>query len=237
MEVCPEGAHGLVCGERVYHREWCIRCGLCVEECFADALVMAGRSVRVDDVMEEILRDEPYYRHSKGGVTFSGGEPVLQADVLGMLLRQCRECGIHTVIQTAGNCAWAPLEALLPWVDLIMYDLKVLDPELHRRYVGNSGERVRNNLLNLGASYGPIVVRTPVVGGVNDTEEEISNIARFIEGMEGLLYYELLPYHALGNPKRQSLGLPEERSFHTPSKERMRELTDVARAYVKDVRP
>ena len=237
LEICPERAHEMVRGEKVYRRERCVRCGECVEECFAGALVMAGRSMGADDVMEEILKDEPYYRHSRGGVTFSGGEPVLQADILEALLRRCRECGIHTVIQTAGNYGWARLEALLPWVDLIMYDLKIFDPELHRRYVGNGGERARDNLLKLGAAYRPIAVRTPVIGGVNDTEEEISNIARLIEGMEGLLYYELLPYHPLGNPKRQSLGLPEERGFYTPSKERMRELADVARVYLNDVRP
>ena len=144
---------------------------------------------------------------------------------------------MHTAIETAGNYRWADLEALLPHTDLIMYDLKMLDPELHRRYVGNEGERARDNLLKLAAAHRPIIVRTPVVGGVNDTEEEISDIARFIEDMEGLLYYELLPYHELGNAKRQSLGLQEERSFYTPTKERIRELADVAKAFVEEVRP
>ena len=237
LDICPEHAHEVIDGEKVYRRELCRQCGQCVEACFAGALVMAGQSMNVDEVMEEILKDEPYYRHSKGGVTFSGGEPVLQKDFLSALLRRCKARDMHTAIETAGNYRWADLEALLPHTDLIMYDLKMLDPELHRRYVGNEGERARDNLLKLAAAHRPIIVRTPVVGGVNDTEEEISDIARFIEDMEGLLYYELLPYHELGNAKRQSLGLQEERSFYTPTKERIRELADVAKAFVEEVRP
>ena len=237
LDICPEHAHEVVDGEKVYRRELCRQCGRCVEACFAGALVMAGGSMSVDEVMEEILKDEPYYRHSKGGVTFSGGEPVLQKDFLSALLRRCKAHDMHTAIETAGNYRWADLEALLPHTDLIMYDLKILDPELHRRYVGNKGERARDNLLKLAAAHRPIIVRTPVVGGVNDTEEEISDIARFIKDMEGLLYYALLPYHELGNAKRESLGLPEERSFYTPTKERIRELADVARAFVEQVRP
>ena len=237
LNICPEHAHEVVDGEKGYHRELCRQCGRCVEGCFAGALVMAGESMNVDEVMEEILKDEPYYRHSKGGVTFSGGEPVLQKDFLLALLQRCKACDVHTAIETAGNYRWAYLEALLPHTDLIMYDLKILDSELHRRYVGNKGERVRDNLLKLAAAHRPVIVRTPVVGGVNDTEKEISDIARFIKDMDGLLYYQLLPYHELGNAKRESLGLQEERSFYTPTKERIRELADVARAFVEQVRP
>lgn len=237
LDVCPEHAHELVQGEKVYRRELCTQCGRCVEECFAGALVKAGTPRSVDDVMEEILKDAPYYRHSRGGVTFSGGEPVMQKAFLLTLLRRCKECDLHTAIQTAGNYPWAHLQALLPYVDLTMYDLKAFDPELHRRYVGNKGEQVRENLLKLAAWSRPIIVRTPVIRGVNDTEEEISTIARFIKDMEGLLYYELLPYHPLGHSKRPSLGLPEERHFRTPTKERMRELADAARTFIHDVRP
>jgi pyruvate formate lyase activating enzyme len=199
---------------------------------------MAGTFMSVDEVMEEILKDEPYYRHSKGGVTFSGGEPMLQRAALLDLLRRCKEQDFHTAIQTAGNYRWTHLEELLPYIDLIMYDLKIFNPQLHRQYIGHGGERVRDNLLRLGGSSRAVIIRTPVVGGVNDTEEEISSIACFIKDMEGLLYYELLPYHALGNSKRPSLGLSEEQErFYAPSKERIYELAEVARAFVKEVRP
>jgi len=237
LEICPERAHELVGEEKVFRRERCRQCGRCVEECFAGALVMAGRSVRVDEVMAEILQDEPYYRHSGGGVTFSGGEPVLQKDFLLGLLRRCRESGVHAAIETAGNCAWAWLEELLPCIDLVMYDLKVLNPELHEEYVGNDGKRACANLLKVAEGRIPLIVRTPVVGGINDTVEEIGGIARFIQDFDSLLYYELLPYHPLGESKRLSLGLPEEDRFYTPGKEKMAELADAARAFVGEVRP
>ena len=96
---------------------------------------------------------------------------------------------------------------------------------------------MRDNLKKLADAGCPFVVRTPVVGGVNGNEEEVGNIARLIGGMEGLLYYQLVPYHKLGNPKLQSLGLPEEQGFHTPADERMRELAEVARKFVREVRP
>jgi hypothetical protein len=123
-----------------------------VEECFSGVLVMAGTSMSVDEVMEEILKDVPYYRHSGGGVTFSGGEPVLQKEFLLALLRRCKEDDLHTAIETAGNYSWTYLKTLLPYIDLVMYDLKIFDPDLHLKHIGNKGGRARENLLRLAAS-------------------------------------------------------------------------------------
>jgi len=237
VEVCQAGAHQLVAGEKVYHRQRCQHCGRCAEECFSGALVAAGRPLEVGEVMAQILEDAPYYRHSQGGATFSGGEPLMQKDFLGELLRACRDQGIHTAVETAGNYPWTFLAELLPDIDLVMYDLKVADPEKHRRYIGNDGERVRANLLFLGASGTPLIVRTPVIGGINDSAEEIGSIARFIAAFPELLYYELLPYHSLGKAKLQSLGLEEEERFTTPSKDHLGELAEVARQFVGQVRP
>ena len=236
LEVCPEGAHLLIDGEKSFDRGRCQMCGRCAEECFAGGLVIAGKEMGVDEVMDEILQDETYYRHSEGGVTFSGGEPVVQREFLLELLRRCKEKGIHTAIETAANYRWSWLEEMLPYVDLVMCDLKVMTPDLHERFVGNDGERVRENLRKLGDSGVPMIVRTPVVGGVNDAEEEIARIARFVGSFAHLLYYELLAYHPLGESKRESLGLSKEDRFYAPDKERMNELADVARTFVDEVR-
>lgn len=237
LDVCPEHAHDITEGEKVFYRERCQVCGQCVDECYAGGLVIAGAQMRVDEVMAEILADRTYYRHSSGGVTFSGGEPLGQREFLRELLRQCRENEVHTAIETSGNCPWEWLLELLPHIDLVMYDLKTLDPRLHAQYVGNDGRRIRGNLLRLSDQGMPLIVRTPVIGGVNDTMDEIAGIARFLQGIDSLLYYELLPYHPLGDSKRQSLGLPEEDRFHTPSKEEMAALADIAREFVREVRP
>jgi pyruvate formate lyase activating enzyme len=235
--ACPEGAHELRDGVKVYHRERCQMCGACVQECFAGALVLAGKTMTAEEVVEEVLKDRPYYAQSQGGVTLSGGEPVLQKDFAREVLRACREAGMHTAIETAGNYPWSYLEELLPHVDLIMYDLKVWDPDIHRRYIGNRGERIRENLRRLAKEERDLIVRTPVIGGVNDTVEEIAGIARFIQSFDRLAYYELLPYHPLGASKYESLGRSHNTDFYTPTKEKMAELANVARRHVREVRP
>lgn len=236
VQVCPAGAQHLDEEGRQFDRDRCRACGACADECFAGALELAGRDMTVGSVMAEVVKDEPYYRHSGGGVTFSGGEPVLQADFLLHLLRACREGGLHTAVDTAGNYSWSLLESLLPHTDLVLYDLKVLDPDLHRRYMGHDGARIRDNLRRLGESGHAFAVRTPVVGGVNDSEAEIAGIARLIGQYPALAYYELLPYHALGQAKLESLGLPQRDGFSTPERPRLQALAAAARPFVPDVR-
>lgn len=237
VAVCPHQAQHLDGGERSFERELCVGCGACAEECFSGALELAGETRTVEEVMSEVVKDEPYYRHSGGGVTFSGGDPVLQTDFLRRLLVSCRELGLHTAVDTAGNYRWELLESLLPHLDLVMYDFKVLDPERHRRYIGNDGSLIRENLQRLAATGCPLIVRTPVVGGVNDTVEEIGGIAALLSSMDSLQYYELLPYHALGDAKLQSLGLARNGQFYTPKPDQLQLLADVARQHVGEVRP
>lgn len=237
VEVCPEEAHSLVDGEKTFDRSRCRACGRCVEECFSGGLTLAGRAMSVEEVVAEIGQDEVYYRRSGGGVTFSGGEPVLHRPFLAEALRRCREVGIHTAIQTAGNYPWEWLEELVPVLDLALYDLKAADPELHRAWVGNDGRRSRVNLQRLDKRGVPLIVRTPVIGSVNDREAEIEAIARFLAGLDHLSRYELIPYHPLGGSKRRSLGLPPEDRFTTPDQQTLTRLAEIARRHLPEVRP
>ena len=240
VEVCPAGAQQLSAEKgRHYDRDRCRACGACANECFTGALELCGRDMTVDEVMVEIAKDEPYYRHSGGGVTFSGGEPVLQTEFLTQLLRACRNKGLHTAVDTAGHYPWPKLEGLLDLVDLVLFDVKVLDPEVHLRVIGNDGTRIRDNLHRLGQTGQPFAVRTPVIGSVNATEAEIGGIARLIGQYPSLVYYELLPYHALGQDKLDSLGMTREgdEAFTTPDRQQMESLAAAARPYVPDLRP
>lgn len=234
LAACTVGAHENLEGVKVFHRDRCAGCGRCAEECFAQALVMAGKETTADELMAEIAKDEIYYRQSGGGVTFSGGEPVLAGNFLVEVLKHCKEKAIHTTLQTAGNYAWAMIEPMLPYLDLVMCDVKTCDAAKHERFVGTKPDLIQANVLRLAQTGIPLIIRTPVVGGVNDSLEEIEAIARFVQGLGGR-QYELLPYHALGNSKRATLGLDEAAAFETPTKEHMQALAEAASAFIPTV--
>lgn len=226
FSACPNGCHKIEDANRIFQREDCKGCGTCVDSCFANALVLCGEERSAQQVVQEVLQDKPYYDQSGGGVTISGGEPFLQIDFLMELLKLFKEHNLHTTIQTALNIPFERVLQAAPYVDLFLCDFKIYDPELHEKYVGNDGTRIRENLKRLpelnafGCQY---AVRTPVIGGVNDTEEEIGNIVAFLRKHVHPLYYELMPYHNLGLSKSETLGMEQE-AFFTPSEEKMEAL-------------
>lgn len=204
--ACQAGAHRMENGTRSFDRELCAACGRCAAECYADALVMIGRQVSVAQVMAEVLADRPFYHSSGGGVTLSGGEPLLQPAFCAELLSACRAESIHTAVETAANLPWELLERLLPLLDLVMLDLKALDDERHQAGTGVSNARILANARRLGATDKPLIVRTPVIPGFNDTPEAIADIARLAAELPNLLYYELLPFHPMAAAKYDGLG-------------------------------
>ena len=220
-------------GRHVVDKALCINCGRCAEACYSSALAVSGREVTDGEVMEQLLMDEPYYRRSNGGITLSGGEPVLQWEFAREVLRRCRESGIHTALQTAGNYDFEHLNALLPWLDLVMYDMKAFCEEIYEKKILGDRKRMLENLKALDRREIPIIVRTPVVGSVNDNEQEIEAIARYLSDLTHLVHYILIPYHGLGKAKYDALGLEYQNSFYTPDKERMRQLERTAAKYVK----
>ncbi len=231
--VCPRGAHSQKDGRHVLNKSRCGNCGDCAKSCYSGALVMSGREVTSGEVMEQLKLDEPYYKRSGGGITLSGGEPVLQWEFAEEILKVCRESGLHTALQTAGNYDFEHLKVLLPWLDLVMYDLKAFDEENYLKLHLGDRRRIFQNLKALDRKGIPVIVRTPVVGSVNDTEEEIEAMAGFLKEINHLVYYMLLPYHGLGKVKYAALGMAYENSFYTPEKERMRQLEIIAARHVK----
>jgi len=206
-------------------------CGQCLRYCPTKALQYAGREVSVDDVMKEILEDVVYYELSNGGITLSGGEPLMQHEFSIALLKECKASGIHTAIETSLFASWDVIKSILPYTDLIMFDIKHIDPDVHKKVTGVSNELIwRNAERLLFEECTPIIVRTPVIPTVNDDEEIIQRIAEFIKGSKNLIYYELLPFHRLGESKYRRLGLEyPAKSLEPPSKEKMAKLLEVAR--------
>lgn len=208
-----------------YLRERCVACGKCTESCFSGALQVTGKLMTVNEVMEEVLRDNVFYELSNGGVTLSGGDPVFQHDFSAAILERSKAEGLHTAIETSANCSWKALSKLLPVTDLVMMDIKHLHPTRHLEATGASNKRILDNARRLAESGKPLIIRVPVIPTVNDEPEEIQAIARLVRAFQNLQYLELLPFHRLGEGKYHALGLDYRSSrLKAPPREKMRQL-------------
>jgi pyruvate formate lyase activating enzyme len=167
---------------------------------------MAGREVTVVDLMEEIEKDTVFYDESEGGVTFSGGEPFMQPIFLRALLKLCKERKIHTAVETCGFVDTATLLATCPHVDLYLYDLKVVDKEKHQRLTGVSNKLILENLEQLSRSQNHIIIRFPLIPGVNNGED-VSQVGEYVSSLESVEEVDILPYHKLGLEKYTRLGM------------------------------
>ena len=204
----------------------CELCGKCVLYCPHNAREICGKEYTVDEVMREIRKDKAFYENSGGGVTFSGGECMLQIDFLEEILKECKRCGLHTAVDTAGHVAFASFERILPYTDLFLYDIKCYDSEKHNRYTGASNDFILSNLKRILQSGKATWVRIPIIPTVNDSEEEMRSIKDFLITYGYPEKVELLPYHAMGEHKYTALG-KDLHVFSVPSEEKMTELKKI----------
>lgn len=208
LEVCERGAV-TSCSEGVItEREHCTACGDCVDVCYAEARAMVGRGVTVAEVMDAIERDTAFYDQSGGGVTISGGEPLAQPEFLRDLLHACQAQGLHTTLDTCGFAPWEALDSVRQYVDLFLYDLKLMDEARHQAFTGVSNERILDNLRRLSDEGHRIVLRVPVIPGINDDEENVRAMGAFAADLPHLERVDLLPYHRIGRDKYRRLGKP-----------------------------
>ncbi len=206
--------------------EKCDLCGKCTLYCPHDAREICGKEYTVDEVMREILKDKTFYTNSGGGVTFSGGECMLQTDFLEKILKACKENGIHTAVDTAGHVPYEKFEQILPLTDLFLYDIKCFDGETHKKYTGVGNELILSNLKRLLATGKSVWIRIPVIPSVSDTEEEMLKIKAFLSGCAKPEKFELLPYHTMGRHKYSALGLTPH-TFDVPVAEALERLKAV----------
>lgn len=242
LSACPNKCHQVAEDYHFFLRENCQACGVCSETCYANALELTGRSMTVGQVMDEILQDRLFYETSKGGVTLSGGEPVLQSGFAFELLKACKDADLHTAIETCGNYNWDKLEKLLPVADLIMMDIKHINPVLHKSFCGDSNERILANARRIALTDKPILFRTPIVPTVNDDFDDIHNIVHFIHELVELrqrisngnnqetnIRLEFLSFHRLAGDKYRSLGMEYlAKDLDPPAKEKLSEFAKVA---------
>ena len=208
VAACPEGCHRIFEAGHVLDRANCTACGACAEACFCDALRMTGRTATIDSVVEEVLKDAEFYRMSGGGVTLSGGEPLLQAEGCRALLQRLRQSGLPltTAVDTAGHVPWSAFETVLPVTDYVLYDVKSWSDDVHRRATGVSNGLILENLRRLRACQVRLIVRVPLIPGVNDTVAEVGAIAAALRDYPNVEKIELLPYHTVGVTKYRALG-------------------------------
>jgi len=206
VKVCPQDAISLTkdTGRRI-DRTICDQCLLCVQSCLYGSLVRCGTHMTVNEVLDEVLQDRIFYKNSGGGVTVSGGEPLSQSAFVSALFAECKNEGLQTALDTSGYAKWKHIQAVLPFVDLILFDIKHLDPEIHQKIIGVSNDIILDNLEKV-SKVKEVWLRIPLVPGFNDSEEQIRKIA--LLGKEvGVQKISLLPYHEGGRSKSDQLGI------------------------------
>ncbi len=208
-----------------YALEKCTFCGKCTIFCPQDAREICGREYTADEVLKIIMKDKAFYDNSHGGVTFSGGECMLQIDFLIEILKACKENGIHTAVDTAGHVPYERFETILPYTDLFLYDLKCFNSEKHKLYTGVGNELILKNLKRLLVTGTPLWIRIPIIPTFNDSEEELQKIKEYIFSCGAPQKIELLPYHAMGEHKYAAIG-KEAPLFSVPNGEKIKRLSN-----------
>ncbi len=244
LRVCP--AEALVEGEAerdsggalIRRVRWdsgkCRQCGACAQQCYPGALSLCGKDWSVEEVREVLRKDYSYFQSSGGGVTVSGGEPLSQPDFTLELLKEVKEDGIHTALDTTGYAPPEIVERVLPYTDLFLYDLKQMDSQAHKRIVGVPNERILENARLIARRGGKLQIRIPVIPGLNDASENLKQAAVFCVGLgEAVTLVQLLPYHHFGASKYERIQMrdPMPCGIEPPSEEQMQEYLELMKSY------
>ncbi len=213
-------------------RDLCDDCGDCAKQCFADALYLCGKDYTVSELLERLLKDKSYYETSGGGVTISGGEPLMQIDFVESVLKKLKENGIHTALDTTGYAKWEVLQRTMPYTDLYLYDLKHMDSEKHRKVVQVPNELILENAQELAAHGKKLQIRIPVIPLFNDDPENIRKTAEFCRKLgDAVTMVQLLPYHNFGVMKYLRISDGPAFEATPPSDEYMEKLKDMIGGY------
>ncbi|MBQ7337212.1 MAG: glycyl-radical enzyme activating protein [Clostridia bacterium] len=204
--ACPYGCHTFPDGKHCFDRSRCIQCGKCADICPSAALETVGMRRSVEDIMTEVLKDRVFYETSGGGMTVSGGEPMLQFDFTLALLKSAKEHGLHTCMETCGYTDEDKLRAVAPYVDLFLYDYKETSPARHKQYTGVSNRRILKNLRTLNDMGCDIVLRCPIIPTLNDRDDHFAGIATLASRLPHVTEINVEPYHPLGSGKAAMLG-------------------------------
>ena len=206
-EVCPSVAHIFEDGKHVLKRSGCVHCGKCASVCSREAIELLGRTESVSDILKEVLRDRVFYKNSGGGLTVSGGEPLMQSEFLIELLKAARAEGIHTCIETCGFASPDTIRAVAEYTDIFLFDIKETNDARHKELTGVPFTPIKENLRLINSLGAKIVLRCPLVPNLNTRTEHLDGIARIACEIDNLLEVNVMAYHLLGNGKYDALGM------------------------------
>lgn len=204
--VCPNKCHSFDEGKHVFDRKSCTCCGKCAEVCYAEALLRCGRKITTDELVSEVIRDKEFFASSNGGVTLSGGEPLLQWEFASEFLEKMKALGIHTCVETSGFASEKAFASVARYTDLFYFDFKIASEEEHIKYTGGSRKRIAQNLASLAKTDCAVVLRCPMIPDVNMNKAHFEAIEKTVIENPHISEIHLLPYHPLGASKSEQLG-------------------------------
>ena len=216
--LCPE-VHSMENDVHIVNRKKCRRCFKCVQVCTGQALEQSGSEMTVSEVMDVIKGDKRYYDVSGGGATLSGGEPMIQITFTTAILKACKTADIDTALETCGLAQTEKFEQILPLVDTFLFDIKESNPALHLKYTGADNELVLKNLEYLSEHNANIVLRCPIIPGINDRTDHFKYLARLSRSYTGIGGVEIMPYHKLGVSKTERMGITTQEVYNVPSED------------------
>jgi pyruvate formate lyase activating enzyme len=226
VKSCPNQVLSLGTKKLSINRKICSLCRECAKKCPSEALAIVGKETSVEEVMREIDKDSAFYEESGGGITVSGGEPLLQIDFTDVILSECKKRNMHTAIDTCGYAPRKAIEKIKDKVDLFLYDLKIMKDAKHRRYTGKPNRQILENFKTLAENGNDLLVRFPVIPGINDDKDNVKKTVDFILS-HGIKRICLLPYHRAGIEKYRSLGRGYSlNSMKTPSERKLNSIKE-----------
>lgn len=202
IDSCPNGAISVRKGALVTDEGLCSSCGVCCDACPAEAREMCGKHYTVEELMVQLNKDEMFFREG-GGVTFSGGEPLMQPDFLFEALIACKNAGYHTALDTCGFASRKVVLESAKHTDLYLYDIKHMDPEMHKKYMGKDNVVILENLRALSDAGANINIRLPFMPGINSSDENMHAVGKFVATLRGVVKVNILPYHDVAKGKHE----------------------------------
>jgi pyruvate formate lyase activating enzyme len=204
--VCPNNAIKISKNKLEIIRENCNGCGICAIECPANALELSGKPYSVKELLAEVEKDSTFYQKSEGGITVSGGECTMQSEFLLSFLKKCKENYLHVTLDTCGFVEWNIFKKIIEYVDLVLFDVKIMNEKQHIKCTSKSNKLILENLNKLSKIGIPVIIRIPLIPGFNDSEKEISAMADTVSKLKNIQEVNILPYHRLGESKHTRLG-------------------------------